>query len=66
MAGTMTCPKVLLLVSVMYLSVTLHMSSGLPPQEAPVMIAEQRKLFRSFLSCGHYPRYIEDLARRLC
>ena len=25
-------------------------SSGLPPQEAPVMIAEKRKLFFSFLS----------------
>jgi hypothetical protein len=26
-----------------------HQTSGLPPQEAPVMIAEKRKLFSSFL-----------------
>jgi hypothetical protein len=30
------------------------MGSGLPPQEAPVMIAEKRKLFFSF-----YPRWAQ-------
>ena len=29
------------------------MSSGLPPWEAPVMIAEKRRLFFSFLSRTH-------------
>ena len=27
----------------------MEVSSGLPPQEAPIMIAEKRKLFFSFL-----------------
>ncbi len=32
--------------------VQLVASSGLPPQEAPIMIAEKRELFSSFLSVG--------------